>query len=376
VTSHTGAKSRVRIKDIADHLGISPRSVSQALSDTESTTKVSAEKRKKILQTARRMGYRPDRMAKALRTGRTGLVGVLVFGFQNPFVIQRLEAVMNAVKEAGYLPFTQLARRSREAVEGALHAMLEARVEGIVVVQPPAALEAEFFRQSEAAKTPMVALGGSCLDRVPSFVPDRRKDFRSLVMHVASQGACSLRLIVGERVRGNFSKNVLAHENGFTLGFRDGLLEARRAGFPVTGAVTRIDKLDRAAERGGEVHWLHTPGYRVMRQLLEEGKLPDAILFQGDVWAQGALRACAEHGLRIPEDLMVAGYDNDPGSSAGFIPLTTVAQSHQELGRLAVDNLLQRISGGEVANALAKTVPGMLIARRSSLRVPPSPLDL
>ncbi len=360
-------KRGVTIKDIASHLGISARSVSQALSGVKSTSKVSAVKRERIVRVAREMGYRPDRAARALRTGRSGVIGILAFGYQHPFVTQRLEAVLAEVRDCGYVPFAHLAGGSADDVGDALDAMLDARVEGIVAIQPVEVTKGEFVKGVSSAGIPMVAVGGHWLSSVPCYLPDKRSDFRVLVDHVVEQGCRSLVFVLHARPEYATGVDLHHHDEVFVAGFRSGIRAACRGGLKVTGKVHRVARRGRGDGSGG-VHWLYAPGYHAMLSILDRGNLPDAVLFQGDVWAQGGLRACMERGVIVPRDIVIVGYDDDPGSSAGAIPLTTVAQSHTEISRMAVGSLVRQIRTGVRPKLAPVTIPGRLVVRQSSMR--------
>lgn len=360
-------KRVVTIKDIALRMGISVRSVSQALSGGESTTKVSEVKRERILRVAAEMGYRANHAARALRTGRSGVIGVMAFGYEHPFVARRLGAVMGAVQDCGYRPLAHFAGGAAGGLGDALGAMLEARVEGIIAIQPVSFGAGVLEREVGRLAVPLVAVGGHWLSRVPCFLPDKRGDFRRLVLHMVNEGCRSLVLMLHKRTEYGSAVDKRHHDDAFILGFRAGLAAARRRGVAVRGRVRRVGA-SAGSSGDGDIHRLHAPGYHAMVKILERGERPDGVLFQGDVWAQGALRACMERGVVVPREIAIAGYDDDPGSSVGALPLTSVAQSHHEISRLAVARLVEWIQTGNAGGLEPITVPGRLVVRGSSRR--------
>ena len=109
----------------------------------------------------------------------------------------------------------------------------------------------------------------------------------------------------------------------------------------------------------------YRPGYLGMKALLERGELPEAVLCGNDQWAHGALRACHQAGVRIPRDLALTGFDNDPVGEYGATPLTTMDHPSEEIAHQAVDCLLRMIQEGRKPSAGTISVRGKLIVRDS-----------
>lgn len=371
IRKSSGARSRqssVTIKDIAAELGLSFQAVSQALNPRPgSTSHVSQATRLRILAAAKKMGYRSHRAAQILRAGRSGLLGVLIFDHPHQIMLHRLHFVLAEIHAAGYRPFVHLAdtRPNSGAMDGCL-TMLDARVEGVVLVDPIGFPGEAPLQKLLDHKIPVVSLGSHQWRCITSYQVDREQGYRDLTSHLIESGCRSLVLLCAEADAAH-RKFFQRFSDGMTTGF----LRAAAAAPTKQGAIrTRIHtiRMEWEGAEEGAIHPIHRAGHAGAREILSAG-LPDALLCQADSWAHGALRSCHEAGIRVPDDMMLTGFNDEPLASAGSPPLTTILQPYAELAREAIAHVTAQIRE-EQRNQPGKVIalPGRLVVRASSLK--------
>jgi len=341
------AERRVRLRDVAERAGVSVGSASQAFGRPEL---VSDDVRERVLAAADELGYPgPDPAARRLRTGRAGAIGLifserLAYQFTDPASPPFLRGVSLAIQQAptGLL----LIPDSRQRDE-ATRLVREAVVDGFIVYSVPQndpRVEAALARrlpvvtvdQPRGAETPFVGI-------------DDRAAARSAAEH--------LRRLGHERVA--VLSFVTTLEPGSTLqlditverlaGYEDGLGDAWDP------ALVRTCRPN-APE----------PARAATLELLREPTPPTAILAMSDILAFGALEAAGEHGVPVPSKLSVVGFDDTPGAAHATPPLTTVAQPHEEKGRLAAEQLIDAIERGGTREPSRTLLPTELVVRGST----------
>ena len=343
------AERRVRLRDVAERAGVSVGSASQAFGRPEL---VSDDVRERVLAAAEELGYPgPDPAARRLRTGRAGAIGLifserLAYQFTDPASPPFLRGVSLAIQKAptGLL----LIPDSRQRDE-ATRLVREAVVDGFIVYSVPQndpRVEAALARrlpvvtvdQPRGAETPFVGI-------------DDRAAARSAAEHLRGLGH--------ERVA--VLSFVTTLEPGSTLqlditverlaGYEDGLGDAWDP------ALVRTCRPN-APE----------PARAATLELLREPSPPTAILAMSDILAFGALEAAGEHGVPVPSKLSVVGFDDTPGAAHATPPLTTVAQPHEEKGRLAAEQLIDAIERGGTREPSRTLLPTELVVRGSTAR--------
>lgn len=326
------------LRQVADEAGVSIATASRALAGSEP---VSADKERRVREVARRLGYEPNRLAQSLRRRRTGSLGLVLPGFTNPFFFELIAQTVEVGKEAG---FTVLVSGSEDPVSEVLRLARAQVVDGAVVVAAHRAPEQSRLRELHI---PIV-----CFDRAPEDATgpvvqvDNERGAREVTVHLAAEGARRIAHVAGP-------DHVLASEprrRGYRLGLADaGLVHDDR--LEVTGDFT---------ERAG---------YAAVRALLAVDPHIDGFVAANDLMAIGAMQALAELGRRVPDDVLVAGFDGI-GLGEFTVPrLTTLAQPISQMARLAVGRLLDLVASGEVPDTREDVVvPGELVVRSSSVR--------
>lgn len=373
---HGIPQKRATLKDIGLHLGLSARAVSQALSDGAGTVKVSSATKEKVQALAKEWGYRHNRAAKTLRTGKTGILGVLTFHSFSPMAVQRLHYALKSIKN--WPEFTPLIydsdSRDEESCIQACNAMLDAKADGVLILGPSPHFS-HYMRLLEAG-IPVTIVGQPYLPNVPKFVADKKAGFAELTTHLVEEGYKSITFLCRDISHEKSAYLSEWHVHRLREGFRAAAKKAQEAGLKTKFNFHYLVPKDMQTEISafGEIHSTYTPGYLGMWQLIESGKVPDALMCQLDTWALGALRACGEAGISVPGDMAITGFEDDVASGVGLTPVTSVGQPHEELATMAVTELVGLIKNDIKLMDRLSTLKYQMVIRQSSLRRKLAPL--
>jgi len=340
----------IGIKDVAQAAGVSVTTVSHVLNDV-AYARISPETRDKVRTVAEQLGYGPNRLAQALRTQRTGMLGLVSEEIATtPHAGRIILGADEAAKARGYnlMIINTPGSASLESRQADVQALLERRVDGILYatmyhrnVELPANLGSV-----PSVLVDSVATGGN----ITAVIPDEEGGARAAVGALLEAGHTRVGFI-------NNTDDVPATHQRLAA-FRAVLNEAGLDGgsAPVEADVS-------------EVHG----GYEAARRILSRGNPPTGLFCYNDRMAMGAYRAAAELGLRIPEDLSVVGFDDQELIADNLYPgLTTVALPHYEMGAWATEHLIDAIEGKAdlAALALHPTILGCPLVSRDSIAAP------
>jgi LacI family transcriptional regulator len=333
----------VALREIADQVGVSTATVSRALNSPE---RVSVDVRDRVTAVAARLGYRPNRVARSLRTQRTHTLGVVVPTITNPHFADAVRAMQDVASERGYTLLVANSDHQPAKEEAALTTLLDHRVDGVVLVStsrdpaPPPALAALL-----ESRTAIVVVDRALpyLD-VSRVLVDIRGGARQAVQHLAERGRRRIAFIAGPA-------GVWTAEEKL-MGYYEGLLAA---------SLTNDPQLVLPGEytiEGGEAR---------AADLLALRPRPDAVLIANNLMALGVYRVLLDQGIAIPRDLAVAGFDDVAWTDVVRPTLTVVAQPTHELGHQAIDVLLARIAQPDVPSRRAvRLLPTRLVVRQST----------
>jgi DNA-binding LacI/PurR family transcriptional regulator len=321
------ANRRVRLRDVAERAGVSLGSASQAFGRPEL---VSADVRDRVLDAARALGYAgPDPAARRLRLGRAGAIGLIVserlrYQFTDPTAPAFFTGLAEGLEDSHLGLLLIPDSRFREETADTVRA---AAVDGFVVY-------------SAVRNDPRVeaALGRG----LPVVTVDQPRDLPTPFVGIddragGRQAAEHLRELGHERVA------VLSFVGALDAGGRLAidLTAERLAGYREGLGAAWDETLVRTCRPNTP-----EPARRATLELLRGGRPPTAILAMSDVLALGVLQAAEEHGVAVPAELSVVGFDDSPAAALAHPPLTTVAQPHEEKGRLAAEWLVKAIDRG------------------------------
>ncbi len=314
--------ARVTLQSIADEVGVSRMTVSNAFSRPD---QLSASLREKILRAAEELGYSgPDPAARALARGRTGSVGLLLTDRLSTVIGDALAgefiaAVSDRLADHG-MAVTLLAPTTTDGVvEG------EVAMDGLLVY-----ICGSPRRQLEWARRrglPIVTVDQLPIDGLPSINVDDRTGARLGAQHLVDLGhrRISILTLAREDTQDRNAAHVPAYDR--MNGWRDVLEPA--------GIEPQVAE---------GVYLSPEPSYAAARALLDRPDRPTGLLCVSDAFALEALRAAADLGLRVPDDLSVVGYDDSRPAATSRPPLTTIRQDVQAKGRLAVAALVRAIN--------------------------------
>jgi LacI family transcriptional regulator len=327
---------RVTIVDVARAAGVSVSTVSRVIRDHAD---VGSETRSRVQAAISKLGYRPSPIARALVSGQTRLVALLVSDLTNPFYPQLAKSVEEEAGKAGYTVIICNTSDKVSEVRRHLTRLLDQGVDGVIHAS---------VGKDEA--TVLSALG----------------DPRRVVFVNRPPTSPSVSYVVSDNFGGALSLTRHLLEVGHRrIGFIGGPLYAGNANERFRGFEIAMGEV--AGTQAFVVHRVFgkESGSSAVSDWLEQGSNPTAIIANNDTMALGAMEELIRHGLRIPQDVAIAGFDGTDFSASPVIGLTTVDQHSDEMGRRAVKVLLKQISSRNFVPA-RQILPTELLPRRST----------
>ncbi|MCB1486541.1 MAG: LacI family DNA-binding transcriptional regulator [Bauldia sp.] len=335
-----GRQSLVTSRDVAKAAGVSQATVSRVLSNHPS---VSPATRTKVEAAFKKLGYEPNGPARAMRTNRTGTIGIVVSRIDNPFYPELLQAISRELDGLGRRMTVWNAQGPGE--KSAADAVRQRLVDGVIFTT--ATEHSEPLDEALANSSPVVlvnrTLKGATCDQIES---DSIEGARRIVHYFARAGHRDIAMIGGVKGISTSEKRL--------KGFRKGLKEV---------GIEWNDRRHRRAD------FTHDTSEKVFMELMQGEKPPTAIFCMNDVTAFGAIDGARKLGVRVPEDLWVVGYDGIAMSSWAAFDLTTVRQPIQRMARMAIRCLLDRIEGTAPEPKLYQVEPEIVV-RGSTANTP------
>lgn len=322
----------VTSNDVARAAGVSQATVSRVLTPG---SRVSEATRERVMRAMDDVGYVPNAAAQALKTGRTGTVGVVVSDLANPFYPQMLEALSLAFDAAGYRVIVWIADGAKN--DAALQAIREGTVDGVVfttVTEESVELRSALERRGPVVLVNRTVPGLDC-DQVSS---ENRGGAELVADYLESHGRTRAAFIGGTTL----ATTSRARLEGFSR-------RLAAAGHPL------------APELSMHGDYSHASGYRAMNTLLDSDAGVDAVFCSNDLLAFGAMDAARARGVRIPEDLWVIGYDDTDMASWPAFDLTTVRQDTTQLAQAAARLLISRIADPARTTVTEELKPRLIV---------------
>lgn len=321
----------IGIRDVAELAGVSVTTVSHVLNDTPQM-RIAAETRARVREAAKTLGYGPNRMAQALRTNRSGLIGLLSEEIATTPHAGRI--ILGAQNAARAHDLTLVIINTERESNGNSH---HDDVQALIDRQVEAVLYATMYHRQVSLPPNLQGVPAVLIDStdragiVPSVVPDEVGGAIAAVTHLVEAGHRRIAFL-------NNDDDVPAtHER--LVGYKQVL---NQHGIPIdeTLIVSSVSET--------------LPGYALAREVLARPDRPTALFCYNDRMAMGAYRAAAELNLDIPRDLSIVGFDNQELIAANLFPgLTTVALPHYEMGVWAVETLVRLLHGEAEYKSLA-----------------------
>ncbi|MEV2251810.1 LacI family DNA-binding transcriptional regulator [Streptomyces sp. NPDC050147] len=323
------------IKDVAAEAGVSVATVSRVLNSHPS---VSPAARARVVAAVESLGYRPNAVARSLRTDQTRTLGLVISDVLNPYFTALARSVEEAARALGYSVIIGNADERPELQDHHVRTLLDRRIDGLLV--SPTDGGSPLMLDTARSGTPMVFV-----DRwipgvdVPVVRADGREAVRDLVAHLHTVGHRRLAIIAGPAATTTGSERV----------------EAFREALAAYGLPLPDDHI-------GQGDFQADSGRRATERFLALPEPPQAVFAADNLMALGALDAIRARGLRVPHDIALAAFDDIPWFVHTDPPITAIAQPTGDLGRAAVQALVDLIEGRRPRSV---TLPARLVVRRS-----------
>lgn len=341
------AKSAITIKDVAREADVSVATVSRALNGHAN---VAAPVRQRVLEAARRLRYAPHAAARSLSSRSTQTLGVVLPDLHGEFFSELMRGIDGAARARNRHLLVSSYHGDQAQQAAALQAM-RGRVDGLVVLSPYAA-DSDFLVDNLPAALPTVLINTPLPEGgYPAFTIDNHAGALAMTRYLLGAGYRRIAFIAGPQ------NNHDARER--LRGFREAM-----AGF---GAPAQGTELPGGFDEGS--------GHRAGLQLLRGASLPEAVFAANDMMALGCLYALTQAGIRVPDQVALAGFDDIPLARFVHPSLTTMQVSIAELGERAMLHLLQVIDGdGALDTTPGLTlVPTLVVRDSTAARNPSSP---
>lgn len=337
-------KKEITIYDIAQHLSLSSATVSRALQDHPAINK---NTRKKIQQTAKDLGYRHNTFASSLRKQKTNTIGVIVHELNSNFITSVLAGIEKVTTEAGYDLI--IAHSSESYTKEAANALnlFHKRVDGLIASLAFDTKDLEHYETYKERGIPVIFF-----DRVEEkgestkVIIDNYKCGYQATQHLIEQGCKRIVLVTA-----SLKRNVYAQRH---KGYADALSD--------NGIHYEKDRVlikDLSEQCGKEA----------ALQILKMKPLPDGAFITNDFSAAVCMRTLREHGMRVPEDIAIVGFNNDAISKLVEPQMTTIDYPGIDMGEIAARNLINHLKGlSDIKHTNTIVVRSDLVIRKSSLR--------
>lgn len=338
------------IKDIAKICGVGVSTVSRAINNHPD---INPETKEKIMNTIKEYGYVPNNSARNLKRVDAKAIAVLVKGISNPFFANMIKVIEKECKKKHYYMELSHIESDEDEVDAALKVVKEKRLRGIIF------LGGLFSHSDEKLRKLTVPFVFSTAGSIPENISkklysnicvDDRKESARIVDYLIGLGHKKIAMVVAEPNEQSIGKLRL-----------DGYYEALQA----HGIAINPNLVYQTTNEVG--HFSMENGYRTTKRLIESGEEFTAVYAMADVLAIGAIRALLESGLRVPEDVSVAGYDGIDVSGYISPSLTTIRQPVEDMAKNTVKLLFDIIAGKKEHQHI--TFDGELLERESTKEI-------
>jgi LacI family transcriptional regulator len=330
-------ETRVTLVQVAKLAGVSPTTVSHVLSGKRW---VAASTRRRVQEAIHQLGYRPNNVARSLRTRQSRMVAVVVPDITNPFYAVLTRGLADAVDGAGYGTYVCNTDGMPEREDAFLADVVDRGVDGVVLAAGDVTARARVGPRGLGV--PTVCVGGG-LDEEPNVdrvTPDDGIGSHAAVQHLIARGARRIAMIMGPENSGSARAD----------GYRRALLEA--------GLAIEPDLMARG-------DWTRSGGRKAMHLLMSGLDRPDAVFCANDMTAIGAIDAIHELDQSVPGDIAVVGFDDVDAATFVNPPLTTVRNPAYETGYTAGELLLRRMVDSYAGPGRTVVLPCPLVVRES-----------
>jgi len=307
----------ISLRTLGEYLNLSPATISLVLNNAPGVRSIPQETRDRVTEAAAKFDYRPSFYARSLRKRQTFSIGVLVPDLNDQYATQLLMGMEEFLIDEGYFYLTASHRRKADLIDEYPRLLLDRCVEGFILIDT---------MLEHSLKLPTVAVAGHrAIEGVTNVVLDQRRAAELALRHLVQLGHRKIAFMRGGR-----------HSSDADERWDCQLAAAKELGIDVPDALkVAITSRDSTPEIG----------IGPTLELIERGVEFTALVCYNDVSSYGAVRALMEHGLRVPHDVSVVGFDDIQSAAFQNPSLTTIRQPLSHMGMVAARILLQRIRG-------------------------------
>jgi len=332
---------RISLKDLATELGVSIATVSRAL---RNSPEIGKEMQQRVKDLAKKLNYRPNPFAQSLRKDAPRIIGVVVPNLVTHYYAAVLDGIEDEARRAGY---SVISANSHERFEDELQAIdnfINLHVEGIVACLTQNTTDYSHFEEIAQMGIPLVFFGRTCLpERFSCVTANGDEAAQQATQHLIDTGSRRIAFVGGP----NHLDMVRRRKHGYLEALRENRIKIDRE-------MVVCDKID--------FQW----ALDAVTKLLQRDDRPDAILAFNDIVTFASFTAIKQVGLRIPEDVALIGFTDDPHASYVTPRLSVIADQSRLMGETACQLLLKNISGD--TRIYKKIVPQELIIRETSAK--------
>ena len=334
-------KKKTTIKDIANVLGLTPSAVSKALNDHP---RISEKTKVSVQQVARNLSYEPNHLASALRKGKSNLVGVIIPRANSTFFSAVLQSIESVLNKKGYNIIVSQSYESYDKECKNIDSLLFTQVDGIIASLANETKDFSHYKKIKRKGVPLVLFDrGDDEIGVDYIGIDDYKSSHMIVDHLVSQNCKRIAHIAGY-------SHTRIYQNRIQ-GYKDALASHQLPSDDLLLVESNLSIED---------------GRAIMEQFLAHDEIPDAVYAASDYAALGALQVLQERNLKVPEDIAIVGFSNEPFTSLVTPSITSVNQHSEEIGRLTAEAFLRRIEETNTVPVLNKTILNPELVVRSS----------
>ena len=337
-------KGTPTLDDIAEALHISKATVSRALCDHPD---VKAETKQAVIALAQKLNYEPNRLAQSLRSNKTYTIGVVVPEIAMHFFSSTLSGMQDYALRHDYIIMVCQSMESYQTEKINVQKLASNRVDGLLISLSSETRNVDHLRQLIEKKIPVVLFDRVCNDLDVSKVIVNDYDAAFKAVEYLIRTGCKRIAYVG--------------------GPRDLYISAQRE----QGYLDALRKNNIAPSEDWIIHCkdLHTEPVGATQQLLDLPRMPDAIFCMNDPIAIQVMQVLKEQNVRIPDEISVIGFTNEPVSNFIEPSLTTVSQPSYEMGRTAAKLFIEQLEHPESFKPITKVLPTELIIRNSTRKL-------
>ena len=332
----------ITLKRVADHVGLTPGTVSSVLNDAPSSRSIPQRTKNRILAAARELNYRPNFFAQSLRKKRTYTIGLIVEEIGDAYGSMIISGIEQYLRTKNFFFLTVVHRHDPELLDRYAQILMERGVEGFITID---------MQLREAPSLPTVAVAGhKTFPGVTNIVLDHHHGAYVALQHLVDLGHKRIAFMKGA----SFSSDSEDRWKAICAVAKDLKIEID------PDLTVQIDIDDATPQLG----------YPFAKQLLERRAPFTALFAYNDISALGAIRAFQEAGLRVPQDVSIVGFDDIQGAAYNTPSLTTVRQPLTRMGTIAAQTLLDRIENGRDEPREIALEPELVIRESTTKRQP------